>query len=156
MRPCAECRFDLSQVKVKITLSHFVSMSKFCVWSVSFEPIERNLKKLWQYAEHKYGLSEIKFGPAHGITRLIKSYIWKHLSVWCPVCIFWTNGKEIKTFWQNRVSVTQISIVAHCIQWLPVLCDHVWVLAISLHCIKPVIVLSDYDLYGPEGAYHCF
>jgi hypothetical protein len=40
MRQCAESRFDISQVKV--TLSHFVLISKFCVRSESFEPIERN------------------------------------------------------------------------------------------------------------------
>jgi hypothetical protein len=30
MRRCAECRFDLPQVKV--TFGHFVYISKFCVW----------------------------------------------------------------------------------------------------------------------------
>jgi hypothetical protein len=40
MRGCAEHRFDLSQVKV--TLSHFGSISAFFVCSVSFESIERN------------------------------------------------------------------------------------------------------------------
>jgi hypothetical protein len=45
----AERRFDLSQVNANITLCHFVSISKLCDISVSFEPIERNLNLRQKY-----------------------------------------------------------------------------------------------------------
>jgi hypothetical protein len=41
-RYAAERRFDLSQVKFKVILSNFVSISKYFVRSISFEPIEGN------------------------------------------------------------------------------------------------------------------
>jgi hypothetical protein len=42
MKQCPVHRIELPQDKVKVTLSHFVSISKSRVHSVSFEPALRN------------------------------------------------------------------------------------------------------------------
>jgi hypothetical protein len=44
IRQYAAPRFYLSEAKIKVSLSHFVSISEFCIRSVSFELMPRNKK----------------------------------------------------------------------------------------------------------------